>query len=362
VVATTDLLPYPITIETGALDRLGDVVCDVTPKNRVLAITDGTVAGLYGPRVLKSLERAGANSQGVCSFDIREATKTRETWMAISDELFARRLGRDTTLVALGGGVVGDVVGFVAATYMRGVPFVQVPTTLLAMVDASVGGKTGVDTPQGKNLIGAFHQPAAVLIDPSVLDTLAAPHYRGGFAEIIKHGVISDAAYVSSVIAFLQRSATTSSRAYDLAPIIERSVQIKASVVGRDERESGLRKVLNFGHTIAHAIEAATEYRVLHGDAVAIGMVVEARIAERAGVAERGLADEVARVCTAAGLPTTLPKVDVRSLIKFTHADKKARGGSVEYALPKRIGEMAGEDRGWAIPVDDALVAEVLRS
>lgn len=360
MVASTELLPYPITIATGALDRLGEVLCDVTPGNRVLAITDGTVAGLYGQRVMNALERT--DSQGLSVFDIREATKTRETWAAISDELLARRLGRDTTLVALGGGVVGDVVGFVAATYMRGVPVVQVPTTLLAMVDASVGGKTGVDTPHGKNLVGAFHQPAAVVIDPSVLETLPLPHYRAGFAEIIKHGVISDAAYLAAVLAFLEGSLDRANRAYDLAPLIERSVQIKAGVVARDEREAGMRKVLNFGHTIAHAIESTTLYRVPHGDAVAIGMVVEARIAERSEVAERGIAGEIARVCAAAGLPTTLPDVDVDSLIQFTHADKKVRAGRVEYALPKRIGEMAGEDRGWAIPVDDAVVREVLRS
>jgi 3-dehydroquinate synthase len=361
VVASTELLPYPVTIATGALDRLGDIVCDVTPGNRVLAITDGTVGGLYGQRVMNALKRV--DSQGMRFFDIREETKTRETWAAISDDLLARRLGRDTTLIAVGGGVVGDVVGFVAATYMRGIPCVQVPTTLLAMVDASVGGKTGVDTPHGKNLVGAFHRPSAVVIDPSVLDTLPPPHYRAGFAEIIKHGVIADAAYVASVQAFLQRSSTSGpGKSYDLAAIIERSVQIKASIVVRDEREAGLRKALNFGHTIAHAIEAATGYRMLHGDAVAIGMVVEARIAEREGIAERGIANEIARVCETAGLPTTLPSIDVESLIQFTHADKKARGGKVEYALPKRIGEMAGEDSDWGIPVDDAVVGEALRS
>ena len=351
-------LPYPITITTGALDRLGQIVCDVTPKNRVLAITDRTVDALYGARVADAL--ALTDPRGRCVFDIREQTKTRETWAAISDALLERHCGRDTTLVALGGGVVGDVVGFVAATYMRGIPFVQVPTTLLAMVDASVGGKTGVDTAHGKNLIGAFHQPAAVVIDPSVLDTLPVAQYRAGFAEIIKHGVIADAEYVSSLSDFLE----TSPRAKpgDLAPIIERSVLIKASVVTEDEREAGWRKVLNFGHTIAHAMEAATGYRVLHGEAVAIGMVTEARIAERIGVAEPGTAREIARVCAAAGLPTTHSGVDVDAVIRFTHADKKARSGRVEYALPKRIGQMAGADHGWAIPVEDDVVREALRS
>lgn len=356
---TPELLPYPITVRTGALDRLGHIVSDVTPNNRVLAVTDRTVAGLYGRRVTTALERT--DSLGVCVFDIREETKTRATWAAISDELLARRLGRDTTLVALGGGVVGDVVGFVAATYMRGVPFVQVPTTLLAMVDASVGGKTGVDTPHGKNLVGAFHRPSAVVIDPSVLETLPPQQLRAGFAEIIKHGAIADADYFSSVRAMLERT-NVAAQSGVLAPVIERSVMIKLSIVAGDERESGLRKVLNFGHTIAHAVEAATNYRVLHGEAVAIGMIVEARIAERIGVANHGTAEEIARACVAAGLPTTMPSLDADAVLEFTHADKKARGGRVEYALPIRIGEMAAAERGYGIPVDDSIVREVLTS
>ena len=358
MVATVELLSYPVTVAVGALDRLGEVIRDATPHNRVLAVTDATVSGLYGTRVTTALSRL--DSRGVLAFDLREETKTRESWATITDELLRARLGRDTTLVAVGGGVVGDVVGFVAATYMRGVPFVQVPTTLLAMVDASVGGKTGVDTPHGKNLVGAFHQPVAVVIDPSLLATLPPPQYRAGFAEIIKHGVIADAAYFTAVAEFLGGNAFGAERWDDLVPIIERSVQIKAAVVARDERESGLRKVLNFGHTIAHAIEAATGYRTLHGDAVAIGMVVEARIAELVGIADGGISGEIARVVSAAGLPAAVPAMDVDSLIRFTHADKKARGGRVEYALPKRIGEMAGEERGWAIPVDDALIREAL--
>lgn len=356
----TELLPYPVTIATGALDRLGDIVSDIAARHRVLAITDTTVARLYADRVTNALRHL--DFRGVLSFDIREETKTRETWSEITDRLLAKGLGRDTTLVALGGGVVGDVVGFVAATYMRGVPFVQVPTTLLAMVDASVGGKTGVDTPHGKNLVGAFHQPSAVVIDPALLETLPKEHYRGGFAEIIKHGVIADAAYFASVRDFLGRQGKDAQRLFELAPIIERSVQIKAGVVTRDERESGLRKVLNFGHTIAHAVETATSYRVIHGEAVSMGMVAEARIAERIGVADRDIAAEIALVCEAAGLPSTLPSLKAESLIEFTRADKKARGGQVEYALPRRIGEMAGEDNAWGVPVDDSIVREVLTS
>lgn len=360
MVATAEVLSYPVTIATGALDRVGEIIRDATPGNRVLAVTDPTVSRLYGGRMTSALSRL--DSRGTLAFDLREETKTRETWAAISDELLRLRLGRDTTLVAFGGGVVGDVVGFVAATYMRGIACVQVPTTLLAMVDASVGGKTGVDTPYGKNLVGAFHQPVAVVIDPQLLETLPPEHLRGGFAEIIKHGVIADASYFAAVDRFIERELRGAGRWTGLVPLIERSVQIKAGVVARDERESGVRKVLNFGHTIAHAVEATTQYRVPHGAAVAIGMVVEARIAEHVGIADPGMSREIARVCAAVGLQTTLPDVDVEAIIRFTHADKKARGGSVEYALPRRIGEMAGEERGWGTPVGDAIVREVLHS
>jgi 3-dehydroquinate synthase len=241
------------------------------------------------------------------------------------------------------------------------VPVVQVPTTLLAMVDASVGGKTGVDTPAGKNLVGAFHPPVAVIIDPEVLRTLPAEHLRAGFAEIVKHGVVADADYFAQASTFAERWPLGGQQGLDeLTDIIRRSVEIKASIVARDERESGLRRVLNFGHTIAHAIEAATSFSTLHGQAVAIGIVAEARLAERMGVAAIGTARVIERACRAAGLPTTLPAIPLDTIIGFTRADKKARGGRVEYALPKRIGEMAGAETGWTVPVDDNVVKEAL--
>ena len=351
-------LPYPVTIEPGSLDRLGDVLAAVSGSNRVAVITDSNVGRTYGARVARTL---GLPRSSLITIPAGERHKTRGTWQRLTDRLLATRHGRDTTIVALGGGVVGDLAGFVAATYMRGVPYVQVPTSLIAMVDASIGGKTGVDTVAGKNLVGAFHNPAAVVIDPVVLQTLPEKHQRAGFAEIIKHGVVADAPYFEHVTAFLMSGMKRQSELVsDLGEIIRRSVAIKASVVAADERESGRRKVLNFGHTIGHAIEAASRFRRLHGECVAMGMIAEARIAERAGVATKGTARAVEDTCRSAGLPTSLPKLAAKRLLALTKVDKKARGGRVEYALPERIGRMAGSDRGWAIPVDDATVLEAL--
>lgn len=339
----------------GALDRLPEVVRSVAARNRVVLITDTTVAEILGLRVSKML---GAE---LLLVQTGEVHKTRATWQQLTDQMLDRELGRDTTVVAMGGGVIGDLAGFVAATYMRGVPVVQVPTTLLAMVDASVGGKTGVDTPAGKNLVGAFHQPSAVVMDPLVLETLPAEHMRSGFAEIVKHGAVADAGYFERVSAFIERWPLGGGNGLiELTPIIERSVQIKSDIVARDERESGVRKVLNFGHTIGHAIEAATAYGLLHGEAVAMGLVTEARLAENLGVATKGTAGVIERTCRAAGLPTSIPDIDPKTILDFTRSDKKARAGRVEYALPARIGEMAGAERGWAIPVEDAVVLEAL--
>lgn len=350
-------LPYPVTIAQGALDQLRDVVRAATPTHRIAIITDADVGPRYASR---AQERLGPNT-ATFTIPAGEQHKSRDTWASLTDQLLAAGFGRDTTIVALGGGVVGDIAGFVAATYMRGVPVVQVPTTLLAMVDACIGGKTGVDTPAGKNLVGAFHQPAAVLIDPVVLKTLPPDHLRAGFAEIVKHGVVADAEYFERARAFAERWPLTGREGLaELTALIEGSVKIKASIVSRDERESGLRKVLNFGHTIGHAIEAAMRFEMPHGHAVAIGLVAEARLAEHLGLAPAGTASAIERVCRAAELPTSLPAIPVATLLEFTRADKKARGGRVEYALPLRIGAMAGGDRGWSVPVEDASVREAL--
>ena len=279
----------------------------------------------------------------------------------MTDELLARGCGRDTAVIALGGGVVGDLAGFVAATFMRGVPVVQVPTTLVAMIDAAFGGKTGVDTP-AKNLVGAFHPAAAVVVDPTVLSTLPRAHLQAGLAEAIKHGVVADAEYFERTVAALPICLTPEGATRpEMHALISGSIAIKAATVASDVRERGRRKILNFGHTIGHAVEAASEYGMLHGEAVAIGMALESELAERAGIATGGTMATIRAALERAGLPVQLPPTaTVAEIVRRTHVDKKARGGVVEYALPRTIGEMAGADRGWAVPLSDAFVTAAL--
>jgi 3-dehydroquinate synthase len=258
--------------------------------------------------------------------------------------------------------MVGDMAGFVAGTFMRGVPIVQIPTTLLAMIDASIGGKTGVDTPAGKNLVGVFHNPAAVVSDPEVLGTLGLKDLRTGFAEAIKHGAIADSGYFEFVRQELPVLLAPGGGVSDsISRVIVRSMEIKAGIVVRDEREHGLRKVLNFGHTIGHAIEALSGYTLAHGEAVSIGMVLESAVAERAGLAEAGTLVAIRDALREAGLPTDRPDaISGDQILDAMQADKKARGGRIEYALPRSIGAMAGSESGWAVTVDDDIVREVL--
>lgn len=292
-----------------------------------------------------------------------EAHKTRESWTIVTDALIDAGLGRDSTIVALGGGVVGDLAGFVAATYMRGVQFVQIPTTLVAMVDAAIGGKTGVDTPAGKNLVGCFHMPAAVLIDPEVLGTLPLRELRAGFAEVIKCGVAADTAYFELVRkAVPDLLSGDIGRCDRLEPLIVGGIEIKLRIVARDERETGLRKILNFGHTIGHAIEKTTGYSLLHGEAVAIGMAVESELAERIGAAEPGTTVRIDEALRLAGLPTRIPpECSPSRLLDAMRSDKKGRKGKIRFALPTRIGEMAKDGSDWSVPVADELIMEVLR-
>ncbi|HZS62014.1 MAG TPA: 3-dehydroquinate synthase, partial [Gemmatimonadaceae bacterium] len=340
-----------VTIESGLIHDLQARASRVAPAHRYAVISDTNVAPLYGEQVRASLPTSSA----LLTIPAGESQKTRESWARLTDEMLAQGFGRDSAIIAVGGGVVGDLAGFVAATYMRGIPFVQVPTTLVAMIDASIGGKTGVDTPAGKNLVGAFHQPAAVLIDPTVLGTLPERELRAGLAEAIKHGVIADAGYfdrtVDALPALLSPGGSTSAA---MRSLIEGSVAIKSSVVARDEREHGLRKILNFGHTLGHAAEALSGYALLHGEAIAIGMAVESRLAERMGLAEAGTTEHIRMALSRAMLPSQLPSsLDPEQLVALTKTDKKARRGHVEYALPSAIGCMAGADSAYGIAVPD---------
>lgn len=314
---------------------------------------------MYAEEVRGQLEKDSAD---VLTIPAGESNKTRESWARLTDQMLAKRYGRDSAVIALGGGVVGDLAGFVAATFMRGIPVVQIPTTLVAMVDASIGGKTAVDTPAGKNLVGAFHPPAAVLVDAQLLATLSLREMRAGFAEIVKHGVIADDVYLrlvaSSAPELLSAGGLMSDR---MLSIIVRSVEIKAGIVSRDEREEGLRKTLNFGHTIGHAVELVSGYSLLHGEAVAIGMALESRLAEEIGVAVNGTAATISMALHSAGLPTDLPS-DFKSeeVIEAMKADKKGVSGKTRFALPLRIGAMAGQETGWTVSVTDDQLREVL--
>jgi 3-dehydroquinate synthase len=352
-------LPYEIRVEHGALANAGTFVHEAAPAHRYAIITDSNVGPLYGSIAAEAI---GVDPRDVLAIPAGESSKTRGSWGWLTDQLIGRGFGRDSAIVALGGGVIGDLAGFVAATYMRGVPVIQIPTTLLAMIDASIGGKTGVDTQAGKNLVGSFHQPLGVLIDPQLLATLPLKELRTGFAEALKHGAISNRGYFDSVVSAIPRVLYGRGEASDsLSDVIVGSIEIKGRIVARDEHEGGVRKILNFGHTIGHAIEMLSDYNLAHGEAVSIGMTLESRVAEKAGVARKGMADEIRSALSSAGLPVERPEeMDADRILEVMRADKKKLAGSVRYALPSDIGQMAARDSGWTVSVSDAIVREVL--
>jgi 3-dehydroquinate synthase len=371
VTRSVDVLGYQVMVGGGLLNALGAVCQRVAPAHRYAIISDDVVAQYWLPASSDAITSAIRGARvSTTTFPAGESSKTRERWLQLTDWLLSEGAGRDTTVIALGGGVVGDLAGFVAATYMRGIPVIQVPTSLLAMVDAAIGGKTGVDTPAGKNLVGAFHQPAAVVVDPATLSTLPAAHLRAGLAEVIKHGAISDAEYfllAASWGAAIHRASQgsdfdwTSTTTLD---VITRSVKTKADVVNADPHERGRRQVLNAGHTVAHALERETGYALLHGEAVAIGLVVEAELGEAAGITEAGTADALRSALGSAGLPTALPagaKAD--RLIDAMRVDKKSRAGGLSFALLSSVGMPAGSDSaGWSAQLDERIVRDVLNS
>jgi len=336
----------PIYIGAGLLRALPGLLEEHLPGRRLAIIADQNVAGCVSVPV----------DAPVLTFPAGEPSKTRDTWGRLTDELLARRFGRDSAIIGLGGGVTGDLAGFVAATYLRGVPVLQVPTSLLAMLDASVGGKTGVDTPAGKNLVGAFHQPVAVLVDPDLLASLPEADLRAGLAEAVKHALIADATQFAWLEgagrAILARDPAT------LEELLRRSIAIKVAVVEADEMDCGLRAVLNAGHTIAHALEAATSYALRHGEAVAIGLVVEARLGERAELTAPGTAPALVAALERFGLPTRIPPdVSTDTLVAAIASDKKNRAGTARFSFPARIGVMVGDDSaGWTQPASEPAI------
>jgi len=352
---------YDIVIGRGALGVVPTLLGQKCPAAAYAVVSDSHVAKVHGDEVVKAVSATGCRVE-LFTFPAGEWNKTRETWASLSDRMLAAHFGRDCAVIAFGGGVVGDVAGFVAATYLRGVPHVQLPTSLLAMIDSSIGGKTGVDVPAGKNLLGAFHQPRLVVADLNLLTSLPPVQLSAGLAEAVKHGVIADADY----FAFLERDsvAILGKHGAALERVVRGSVEIKAAVVAEDEREAGRRAILNFGHTIGHAIEAVAKYEALHGEAVAIGMVYEARLAESLGIAAKGTAERITRLLERLRLPLERPHAaSVDELIEAMRGDKKVRGGEIRFALPKEIGAMHGDEKsGWTVSVEEGRIAKVMDS
>jgi 3-dehydroquinate synthase len=349
---------YPVLVGRGLLDRLTEVVVERLGVDRLALVTDDRVGPLHGARVAERF-RAGGVDVTYLAFPAGEASKTRESWSRLTDEMLDAGLGRDCAVVAVGGGVTTDLAGFVAATYLRGVPVLQVPTSYLAMIDASVGGKTGVDVRAGKNLVGAFHAPAGVVVDPDVLATLPARERASGLVEGVKHGAALDEAHFAA----FERDADALLAADPsaAAAYVLDSIRLKADVVGEDEREAGRRQVLNFGHTLGHALEAASGYALDHGSAVALGMLGEADAGERKGVTEPGTHHRLASVLQPL-LETTgasNPEIDRELVMSYLGADKKARRGRPRYVLLERMGRVS-EGEGWTHELSDALVEEVL--
>lgn len=328
--------PYPVLVRAGLLDHVGTHLRDLGWRGRVAIVADPFTAARHAPAVRRSCAVAGMDAT-IVRVARGEQAKTIGSLERLWNALGAAKIARDGGVIAVGGGTVGDIAGFAAATYLRGVRLAQVPTTLLAMVDSSIGGKTGIDLPRGKNLAGAFHQPDAVLADPAALVSLPRRERSSGLAEIVKSAFLVDRDSVTQV----ERSASAVLEG-DLGPTlgaIALAVDVKAGIVAADEREAGLRELLNFGHTLGHAYEAASRYRVTHGEAISIGLVFAAALADVLDLAPTALRERLEALLVAAGLPTRarLP----RATWTFLHQDKKARAGKVRWIVPRTIGRFS---------------------
>ena len=328
--ANTNNGNYTIRVRTGALAQLGAMAEACSKGKRVIVVTDENVAVLYLEKAVQSLRRSGFTVAS-CTVPAGETSKSQEMLFLLYAQFHAAGITRSDLVVALGGGVVGDLTGFAAATYMRGCPLMQVPTTLLAQVDSSIGGKTGIDLPFGKNLAGAFYQPKAVLIDPSVLSTLSRDRMSEGMAEVIKYGCIRDEMLFESI----------EKGTFDLEWILERCIRIKTTVVQNDEFDTGERMLLNFGHTLGHAIEKATGFtQISHGEAVAIGMVYASLMGENAGITAPGTTERIRTVLARRNLPVSTD-LGTDELFDAMLSDKKKLSGKIYFVFLKKIGEAA---------------------
>ncbi len=337
---------YEIAIASASLDQLGEHLSGLQLGKKVLVVSNPMIYKHYGERAIASLNQAGFT---VSNYNLPpgERYKTLNSIQKLYDVALENRLERSSTMVALGGGVIGDMTGFAAATWLRGINVVQVPTTLLAMVDSAIGGKTGVNHPHGKNLIGAFHQPRQVVIDPEVLKTLPVREFRAGMAEVIKYGVIWDAELFAQLEASKHLDQLRYLKTDLINNILTHSCQAKADVVSKDEKESGLRAILNYGHTIGHAVESLTNYRLFkHGEAVGIGMVAAGQIAVELGLWQKEDTERQNALIQKANLPTKLPSgLDIEAIIEALQLDKKVKSGQVRFVLPTQIGVVEVTDQ-----------------
>ena len=333
-----------ILFGAGLADTIGPILRARGLNGRVALVSDSNVAPLHGDRVARSLEMAGFEPSLLC-IPAGEASKTLDSVAELFESFVGAGLERGDLVVALGGGVIGDLAGFAAATYLRGVRWVCVPTSLLAMVDASIGGKVGVDLPAGKNLAGAFHPPLMTIGDPELLHTLPGVEFRSGLAEVIKAGVIAD----PELFEMIEQGAG------DLSELIRRALRVKVEVVIEDPFEAGRRAALNLGHTIGHGIEAASKFALRHGEAIGIGMIAEARLAERLGLAQPGLSDRLEAVIAKVDLPTRYHDLDLETIMTHMQSDKKKKGGRIKFALPCSVGDVL-----IGVDVKDELVVEAL--
>lgn len=322
--------PYEVCVGNGLLDFAGKEILKLTNACRVMLVSDDKVFALYGEKVKASLIQSGFEVECFV-FENGESSKNTKTLISLLEYMAEKQITRRDIAIALGGGVVGDVTGFAAAVYQRGIRYVQIPTTLLAMVDSSVGGKTAVDLEAGKNLAGAFWQPMLVICDVNALDTLSDAVFADGCAEVIKYGIIADEALFGTLEKSLDRNSEK------LSDVICRCIEIKADVVEKDEREGGLRQILNFGHTAAHGIEKLTNYEVSHGSAVAIGMLIAAKASEKRGFCKIGTADRIKALLDRCGLPSCTD-LSASSLAEVALSDKKREGDGITFVFTDGIG------------------------
>jgi 3-dehydroquinate synthase len=344
---------YPILIQKGLLDRIGGELQKNSFAKRYGIIADDKVAALFGERLLVSLQKSEINAE-LITFPRGEESKNLSTIAALTSTLARHGFDRKDGLLALGGGVTGDITGFLASCYMRGIPFAQVPTTLLAQVDSSVGGKTGVDIPEGKNLVGTFYQPKAVFVDSQVLRDLPRSELLNGLAEVIKYGVIYDRDFFKFLE--MSRKNILDLDLQVLEDVIARCCKIKAAVVESDEKESDFRRILNFGHTIGHAVEAVSGYSLAHGSAVAMGMVAVAELAVLKGILDNKEKERLKKLLLEFGLPVAIPQeYDRKRIQELLLSDKKTIGGRIFFVLPTIIGKVMITDE-----VETDLIAKVL--